>query len=241
MSGCELANSRTPRCRRTSEQTIDAEIFIDIRPVDTETRTGHLPVCSLSRGCRLKPWVPGERHGNGPAVHEIYDQRISSETDIFDPFSCLRFRDTHSKPPRVQPRFSARGVECCLTLGHQTRDSLRAKPAPAKTWRIDRLGQRARAPVRSVRDCESKTGTARYVILSESSICFLLTSLAESPDPRDLTARIQKPGCDHGGRGGCICRCRCRCHCRGLLSLPRITVSGSWVSSAIGEGLVEIR
>ncbi len=55
------------------EEALCPQVFIYIRPVDTESSAGHVPVRALRRSRRKQPGVPHERHRDRTAVQKIDD------------------------------------------------------------------------------------------------------------------------------------------------------------------------
>jgi hypothetical protein len=56
---------------RSAQETGGAQIFVDIRPMNTVTRAADFPVSTLFRRCVEKPWIPDQGNNNCSAVEEV--------------------------------------------------------------------------------------------------------------------------------------------------------------------------
>lgn len=56
------------RSRRSSQETSDGQIFVDVRPVDAVASPGNLPISPLLFRGIEQPWIPGKWNGDGPAI-----------------------------------------------------------------------------------------------------------------------------------------------------------------------------
>jgi hypothetical protein len=63
------------------EQAFDADIFIQIRPVNSLAPRDQSPVVPLGGFAMRKARKPRERSRNSPSVREIYGERIIAYTD----------------------------------------------------------------------------------------------------------------------------------------------------------------
>ena len=65
-----LRLTRTP----TGEESFDADVLIEIGPVNALAVADESPTRALSIGAVRKPWVPCERYTDGPAVDQVDNQ-----------------------------------------------------------------------------------------------------------------------------------------------------------------------
>lgn len=84
---------------RAAQQAVGAQIFVDLRPVDAVAAAGGLPLGALFRRGGEEAWIPGERDGDGAAVHQIDDQAVRVTADIGDAFIGDLDRNIHAMPP----------------------------------------------------------------------------------------------------------------------------------------------
>ena len=73
-----LRFTRTP----TPKQALNADILVEVGPVDPFAPPDQPPVASLSGRPVHEPRVPRKRHGQGPTIHQIDDQCILGDTDV---------------------------------------------------------------------------------------------------------------------------------------------------------------
>ena len=62
--------------RPTGEKASDADVFVEIRPVDAFPAPDQPPVRTLGGRPMYKARVPGQGHANGSAVDEVNHQRV---------------------------------------------------------------------------------------------------------------------------------------------------------------------
>ena len=60
----------------TSEKTIDADVFIEIRPVNSLAFPDQTPVPSFGFGAMRQSRVPRERNSNRAPIEKVHDQDI---------------------------------------------------------------------------------------------------------------------------------------------------------------------
>jgi len=64
------------------QDVLDADVFVELRPVDTLTTADETPVVLLL-GCSVeKPGVPHDGHRNRATVHEIDGQGVLAQCDV---------------------------------------------------------------------------------------------------------------------------------------------------------------
>ncbi len=83
----------------STEQTIDAEILINSRPVNAKATTGDLPVITILLRRMQQPWIPSEWNGNSSAVLKLDNKNVICRTHIHD----TRPRINHETPPMLLP------------------------------------------------------------------------------------------------------------------------------------------
>lgn len=97
-----LFPSSRARWRHSPKHARDADVLVDIRPVNADSVTHYLEVLSLLRSCLEKAPGPRQRHANAPSVDEHrHDLVVSNFDSAYPRFS--RCRNAHSKPPRFDP------------------------------------------------------------------------------------------------------------------------------------------
>ncbi len=60
------------RSRRPTQETLDAEVLIDIFPFDAVSPSTHLPIVLLFRGGMIKTGIPYQWNNNRPTIHQIH-------------------------------------------------------------------------------------------------------------------------------------------------------------------------
>ena len=83
----------------TTKQSIDAEIFIDTRPVNAKTATGDLPVITILLRRMQKPWIPSKWNGNNSPILKLDNKNVTCRTHIHD----TRPRINHETPTMLLP------------------------------------------------------------------------------------------------------------------------------------------
>jgi hypothetical protein len=87
----DLLSAALLRSRRTPQDTCNAEIFIDIGPVDALTVPEELPVRPL-RGRRVEQArKPGQRHADSSAIDQRHSQLILGYQNILRPRNSLNY------------------------------------------------------------------------------------------------------------------------------------------------------
>ncbi len=104
----EPAAKRLLRFARSTacQKALYADIFIQLRPVDTLAAGNQTPVGPLRRRPVRQPREPCEWHRDRPAIGKLHDQRIFTQTyalgKCFPEFSA---RSTHAITSTREPRF----------------------------------------------------------------------------------------------------------------------------------------
>ena len=77
--------------RCTTQESLNAEVFIDIRPMDAKASAGQLPVLTLCGRGVQEAGVPGQWHGDGASILQINGQLVVAAADINDPFAGISY------------------------------------------------------------------------------------------------------------------------------------------------------
>jgi hypothetical protein len=97
------------------QKTGDADVFIQVRPVDALAARNQAPVGALRRRPVSQTREPGQRRRNRPAIREVRHQRVVTNADA--PGQRFRYfipRSTHAMTPTKKqpvPRSAARSAE----------------------------------------------------------------------------------------------------------------------------------
>jgi hypothetical protein len=83
----------------TKKQAIDAEIFINSRPVNAKTTTGNLPVITTLLRRMQKPWIPSWWNRNGSPVLKLDNKTVICRTHVHDTLP----RINHETPLMLSP------------------------------------------------------------------------------------------------------------------------------------------
>ena len=83
--------------RESGKQSLNADVFIQVRPMDTEAASNKSPVVSLLRCPALQTRIPHERRCDRSAVDQVDDQCISRHPDLLGPWCRdLTRQNTHA-------------------------------------------------------------------------------------------------------------------------------------------------
>ena len=74
-----------------AQQSIGAQIFIDVGPVNPIAAATHPPICSLPWSSVKQPRIPGQRHDDSTPVEEVYAQHVVRAMNIFYAFTWFDF------------------------------------------------------------------------------------------------------------------------------------------------------
>lgn len=146
----------------TSQETLHADIFIQIRPVDTLATGNETPVGPLRRCPMRQTRKPGEGHRNRPAIRKFRDQSIIAYTCALG--LCVpKFspRSTHAMTSTKRPRFPRPAVRYVQFPPGQSLGSSPSGPVPAKTSPFPLPARHARGAVRLDPPNNRTTGMAR--------------------------------------------------------------------------------
>lgn len=87
------------RSSTTPKQALDAQIFIDIRPMDTFSIAQQLPILALLRSCIQETRVPRERDAQGAPIRQDDRQLVIAEPHILSAGNSVIQRSGHSRHP----------------------------------------------------------------------------------------------------------------------------------------------
>lgn len=87
------------RCGCASQKPFRAQIFVEFRPMDSESPGTDFPMLAGLWVSREEPGKPGQRNGDRASVHQIHAQRILAYPNVFDAFIGFRCQNTHAMPP----------------------------------------------------------------------------------------------------------------------------------------------
>jgi hypothetical protein len=87
--------------RRSAEQALGAEVFVNVGPMDCVTSPSHFPIVPLLGSGVEKFWIPGERNTDFAAVAQRHTESILCKTYVGDAFARLKGGNAHSMPPGV--------------------------------------------------------------------------------------------------------------------------------------------
>jgi hypothetical protein len=133
----------------TSQETLHADIFIQIRPVDPLATGNETPVGPLRRRPVRQTRKPGEWHRDCPAIRKFRDQSILA-------YSCalglcipkVSPRSTHAMTSTKRPRFPRPVFRSVQFPPGRNRGSSPSGPVPAKTSPFPLTARHARWAVR---------------------------------------------------------------------------------------------
>src|SRR4051812_29899898 len=83
------------------EQAFRAQVFVDVRPVNSVATTGNAPFLPFGRGSVEQPGIPGERNDNGTSIPKRHANGVPCEFHIDDAFVSRQCQNAHSRPPRT--------------------------------------------------------------------------------------------------------------------------------------------
>ncbi len=87
-----------PGSRSASKQALCAQVFIEIRPMDTGPAPADLPVGTLFRRGMEKARIAGDRDNDCTAIQQVHTHRVFCKSNIFDVFFGPNIRTIHSRP-----------------------------------------------------------------------------------------------------------------------------------------------
>lgn len=154
-SGC----GTRPWSWRSTQQVSGAEIFVQIRPVNSESAPGDAPIGALRRGSVEQSREPRERHRNRTPVEEIDAQHVLVHADVTYTLSSSWPRSSHAMPPALYSDAPTPITRSDAIPGRQTRDCMQVSRAEATFSPTDHLDQHVLAAARSVRNITTRIST----------------------------------------------------------------------------------
>src|SRR5918992_2429991 len=85
------------------KHALNAEVFIDIRPVHSLTAPDETPVRAFGRGCLRQAPGPSERHADHPSVREVGGDLVLGDAHILN-MRIVASRSGHANAPGIQRR-----------------------------------------------------------------------------------------------------------------------------------------
>jgi hypothetical protein len=163
-------NNLGPGCRSTPQEAFRAQIFVDVRPVNTVATAGHLPALPLLRHGAQQAGIPGKRHRYAAPIHQVYRQALVIHVNPADPDVGRNLSQrTHAMPPSGQTGIAVPGEQPLPTHVAQNRRFARSPRAPAKFSRMPPPCPRGHVEVRWVRGCRNRTDIHRFEAQSASN------------------------------------------------------------------------
>jgi hypothetical protein len=184
-----LLPSARARCRHSTKHSGDADVLVDVGPMNAGSVTHYLEMLSLLRSCLEKAPGPRQRHAYASSVDQHRNDLVVSNLDSAYP-GFSRCRNAHSSPPRFDPCAHAPIFLLRAVRPHGSHDY---PPAPAGRARICRRGApaaHARAEVHCSQNCKRTAGTGQTVLewLARRSIASRFTRVARFASPRQSAA-----------------------------------------------------
>ncbi len=146
--------------RRTAEQAFGAQVFVNVRPVNSISSAADFPMRSLLLRRLKEPGIPRQGNYDGSAIGKVHRQRVLGDMHVAHAFSGIRVETVHTISPSTD-------YDCRpLSDGHagappgQTQGSSRGRPDPARILLRRRRDPHGHGAAQSVRGCESKFGKA---------------------------------------------------------------------------------
>src|SRR5439155_17082078 len=93
-----LGTEPRPWCRGCVKHALDADVLINVRPVDTLPRADQSEVGTLGRGRVRESPRPSQRNTDNPAVCEARDDLVFRNSNLTDEGVSAR-RSGHTMPP----------------------------------------------------------------------------------------------------------------------------------------------
>lgn len=139
----------------SAQQSADADILVDVGPVDTSTIADETPVAALICLGVEQAREPRQGRAHSPAIGQVDNQVVFIGPDVDRPGIRLRAGSSHAMPPGTPLDVRPRAVPVDEARVPGTDSTTPKIPAPARTWQRRRPAPRGReaAPAlgRSVR------------------------------------------------------------------------------------------
>ncbi len=91
-SSCQQPARHAFSFARPAKQTFDAEMVVEIRPVDAPASSARFPAPQVFGSSLQQRWIPSQRHTDDPAVHQLNGKGLSINSNILN----LRAQRIHS-------------------------------------------------------------------------------------------------------------------------------------------------
>src|SRR5580765_1428533 len=89
------------RRTRSPEQSGNAQIFVDGRPVNTLAIAEQFEVRSLFHGGVQQTWEPDQWNADRSTVQESHDELVAGQADVFRQWRDFNDRSAHPMPPGI--------------------------------------------------------------------------------------------------------------------------------------------
>jgi hypothetical protein len=153
-----LALTRRP----TSQQVLHADVFINIRPVNSTPRADEAPALTLFHGGVGETRVPRQRRGDRATVRELDRQRVVADDDVDSGRRPgFNWRRTRSTGPRGTRHSLRQAPEYGPTRYAGSRGYVEASRERARTWLLGPPVPRAHGPARHGHPSRRRTDTVR--------------------------------------------------------------------------------
>jgi len=83
------------------QKALGAEIFINVRPMNSVPRAGYFPVFALSFYRMQQAGVPSDGNRYSAPVKKIHNDCIIGKVNVPDAFTGFRFLSSHAMPPII--------------------------------------------------------------------------------------------------------------------------------------------
>ncbi|MGH2779909.1 MAG: hypothetical protein ACRDLA_00545 [Thermoleophilaceae bacterium] len=96
----------------TLEQVLDAEILVQVGPVNAMTASTQLVSLAFLWRCVCETRIPGKRNGQASTVREMNDEAILVDADAYDLWILLKFQSSHAMHSSMFHNSSDCSCEC---------------------------------------------------------------------------------------------------------------------------------
>jgi hypothetical protein len=117
-----------------TKETRDAQIFVQVRPVNSGPVAKQLVVFELLGRCAKQTREPCQRNGDPSAVGKHDGQFVAGEGNLLRARVSLRKGRTHAKLPQTDWNLESRWLRSVGVHDRRIRWLMLARPAGARTW-----------------------------------------------------------------------------------------------------------
>ena len=145
----------------SGEQSCDADILVQVLPMDSSPPANQPPVFALLGRGMQQSGVPVQGNREGPAIAQFHIQRVRPYRYVLGMGDCdLNRGSTHPKPPSVPCGVLLPGSESERSLRGRIPRCLAIGPDSARTLRFCPLAQHAHGAAHRGQRRKRKSGTA---------------------------------------------------------------------------------